>query len=95
MSLPLIKPTRGRVYALQALYAARAKSPDGNGGALAASDLVKLGCRAFDLALLIETGCVRPHPVALANLYQITATGCAWLEAMDKEPDELKETYHA
>ncbi|WP_114649110.1 hypothetical protein [Pseudothauera hydrothermalis] len=95
MSLPLIKPTRGRVYGLQALYSARAKSPDGNGGALAACDLAKIGCRAFDLALLIETGCVRPHPMPLANLYQITALGCAWLEAMDEEPEEFKETKHA
>lgn len=81
-----IKPTQARLDALRALYLARARHPDGDGG-LAASDLARLGAMRFDLALLAERGFIEQWPVALSDAYRITALGCAWLETLGKEPN--------
>jgi len=81
--LPL-KRTASRINGLRALYEARAKSADGNGG-LAWPDLKATGMTRFDLALLIEAGWIEPWPIALSDCYRISALGAAYLESTEEE----------
>jgi len=81
--LPL-KRTPARINGLRALYEARAKSADGDGG-LAWVDLKATGMTRFDLALLVEAGWIEPWPIALSDCYRISALGAAYLESTEEE----------